>query len=353
MSQQKIAHTILSLHPKKAAEVLQQMDEQTVLAVGEAVLRHANDPLSETGELLSATAAAAAAAQKYSASANTNHTENPKESLKENKAAQALRAFARETQKPQEKPSPLHIVRALYSVAFGAERASELVKLLLRAQVNRRLDFVRVYKEDEILAVIKDESPVVISIVLGAVYPRVAGKVLTMLPAETRAAVVRQMARQSTPDINSIEAVEHTVRRRLHEVTAAEPADTPGGLAGLSSIVAKLSADAQNALLEQLDDEDLSQRLREKLFSWDLCFSLPKKDVGELMDEFSIRDLAKMCAVYGPEAQKAFAHGLSEHNQMLLEDEVEIAKMDPRLKSDAAELKAVFSRRLRMALARV
>ncbi len=300
MSQKKIAEAILSLHPHKAADVLRRLDERTLIAVGEAILKH-----EETSRLVK---------KEYATTA----------------------ALKREIEPHN---SSLEVVKALYRVAFGIERSQELVKKILRRKIQRKLDFLKVYKNDEILRVIQNESPFVISIVLSAMNSRNAAQVLTMFSQAMRAAVISQIAQQKNPEASIINIIEQTLKKKLHELTAREKFETDtGGVKGLSNILRHMDAEAQHILLNDLRDDALAIELEESLFSWELCFSVPKKHMSEILEKFTLYELAKIVTLCGDNACKAITHGLSMRNATLLEDEIALCKNDPMAKMNAKQL---------------
>ena len=314
----KIAHTILSLPPLKAGEVLRHMDTQEVLEVGEAVLKYAQAPLLH-----------------YLQKATSQQTET----------ISSLNILQKRT---KEKKSSLEIVKALYRIAFGQKKSQELIKELLRRQVIHKLSFLNVYKDTEILEALENESPLVISMVIGVLKPRNAAKILTLLPKETRASVIQQLSHQSEPDARVVDIVENTLRSKLHTITSKEKSVSTGGIDGLKNILSHLPLETQNTLLNNLNDTSLSQQMKDKLFSWDICDSIDKRYLEETLSEFTLQELARVSFVFGAEVQNAIEKGLSERNKELLEDEIELCKNNPPSKNQTEEIKNTLRDRIRI-----
>ncbi len=293
MSKEKIAQLLLTLPPLKAGEVLRNLDEHSILKSGQAVLDDLNNKIPSTS------------------TASPPHATSEKIFIKET-----------ETPQPAEK-----VVKALYTIAFGEKKADTLFKKLIKKQVVDSFDFLNLYNEDILITTFKDESPLILGVILGYMQSKKAAKILSFFKPQKRAHIIMQMAQHKYPNTIALQAIIQTLKHKITEVIKEkEHLESPGGVTRLTEILSQLPIEQQDTLLSHIKDNTLKNNVSKHLISWKMLLSLSSHDIHTIIKKCPIKELAMLVFTDGVVAHQIITKGLSAHNNDILTEEIQLCK---------------------------
>lgn len=298
-SQQKVAHVLLSLSPKDAANVLKPLSEDELMFVGESILKFA----------------------KTISKKNTT-TDNAFAETETNDEQSSMRL-------PVSDFSELEVVKALYRITFGQNRAIQLIEKLLRRNLDHRLSFLKKYSSQHIFSTIQKESNNVIGLVLGSLAPRVAAEIIRLFDSEKRRDIIKVIAIQNHPNPIVIETIESILRKNLDALVQEDKKNTTlDGEHNLFLILDRLDSNGQDAILDNLEDAKMRERLEYKLFSWSSLELLSTKTMEQILAEFDNKDLARLMLIDGIDANSVLPQIISEGRMKFIEEEYDLLKDD-------------------------
>lgn len=177
--------------------------------------------------------------------------------------------------------------------AFGQHRARELWQRVVGEHARRPFGSLADADPNQIAALLQQEPPQVVALVLCHLDPSVAARVLSGLPVETRAEVVERMGRMDRAAPEVVEIVERLMERRLTGGVRREHVEV-GGIDAVVRVLNQVGRSAERAILEELShrDAELAERIRERLFTFDDLARLDSRTIQRILREVDIqRDL--------------------------------------------------------------
>jgi flagellar motor switch protein FliG len=139
----------------------------------------------------------------------------------------------------------------------------------------------------------------VASLILAHVEPKLAARILQAMSPEAQREIVPRIAKMQKIDPEVVRRAEEMLRSKVRD--AAQPVgDEVDGKSALTEILRYMSPDREKAILEELEPNVASQ-IRKLLFTMEVVFQIPDKDLQRLMRDYADRELALV--IRGAEGQ--------------------------------------------------
>lgn len=207
--------------------------------------------------------------------------------------------------------------------AFGRERAKEILDRTLTARQRKPFDFLADVEAEQLLSLLKNEPPSVLSTVLPYLDPAKAGKVLASLDPEAQKQTVKRIAALSTLVPEVLEKIEDALRDRLRTQgkIVTEEIDGSSVLAG---ILREMDYSSGEALLSDLEETDrgLSDQVRKKVLTIDVVFLLADQDLQTVLRDFDDKEIAVLLKGKTDEVRDRILSGVSARRRMVISEEV-------------------------------
>jgi flagellar motor switch protein FliG len=257
---EKAAHFLMVVGRDEAAEVLRHLDDEQVEAVTREIARIGTLSRSEAQKVLEEVGAAGG------------------EELQDRHGGPA-------------------VAREFLNRAFGEERAEEVYDRLGIGESDR-FAFLEELEPQQVVLLLKEESPPVIATILSTLNAAPAARVVGLLPEELRAEVVLRMARMNAVSPQVLERVEEVLKERIRQ-QGKLVSNQIDGRGVLASILRHMDLAGERAVLESLaeEDPDLARSIRDRLFTIDSILAVDDRDLQQMLTEFDEHEIA--CVLIG------------------------------------------------------
>jgi flagellar motor switch protein FliG len=185
--------------------------------------------------------------------------------------------------------------KEMLEAAFGTEKGDTFYRKIIEKTVPHPFAFLNDLQPDHIIALVREESAPVISLILSHIDPLIGAKVLTALPIEIKKQVVQRIASMDkiTPEV--IRKTEEILKEKIKtegEVVASQI----DGKSRLVEILKNLDASQGKKIMDELSikNPELASELESKLFSLDIVFRISDKEVQTILRDIADLELAKL-----------------------------------------------------------
>lgn len=221
--------------------------------------------------------------------------------------------------------------------ALGEQKAFEIISKMTNSLQVRPFDFVRKADANQIINFIQNEHPQTIALILSYLKPQQAGQVLAELAEDKQADVVRRIAVMNRTSPEVIKEVETVLEKKLSNLVT-EGYTTIGGIDSVVDILNSVDRSTEKNIMETLEVEDyeLSDEIRKKMFVFDDIISLDNRSVQlVLRQEIDNKELAIALKGSGEEVKKLIFANLSKRLAAMIREEMEF--MGPVRRADVEE----------------
>ncbi|WP_250229351.1 flagellar motor switch protein FliG [Anaeropeptidivorans aminofermentans] len=221
--------------------------------------------------------------------------------------------------------------------ALGEQKAFEIISKMTSSLQVRPFDFVRKADANQVINFIQNEHPQTIALILSYLKPQQAGQVLSELAPEKQADVVRRIAVMNRTSPEVIKEVEHALEKKFSNLVT-EGYATIGGIDSVVDILNSVDRTTEKNIMETLevDDYELSDEIRKKMFIFDDIISLSNRDVQlVLRQDIDNKELAIALKGANEEVKKLIFSNLSKRLAAMIKEDMEF--MGPVRKADVEE----------------
>ena len=225
--------------------------------------------------------------------------------------------------------------RSILSRAFGEEQA-ETILLRALGEKRRHFAFLGELEAAHVRALVKDESPAVVALVLGHMSPTDAADVLKLLPGDVRVSVLRRMARSQEVDIEVVRRVEESLRAKVERIATAQSEELDGR-STLAEILRHMDHAHEELLLEALEERDaeLVADIEDRLFTIDTLLLIDDRQLADVLRAYSDHDLALVLKGKDEEIRAKVLRNLSDRRRGIVAEEYRF--LGPVPKREVAE----------------
>ncbi len=206
--------------------------------------------------------------------------------------------------------------------AFGAERGQELFDKVLPFGGRKPFDFLDDLQPEQILMILKNEPPYVMSIVLSFLKPELSSHIISKLQPDSRKEIIFRIARQGEIAPGVIDKMEGVFRDRIRAQgrIVTEEIDGKSVLAG---ILKHMDIRAEESILEELENENkhLAEQIKENIYTVDLLLRMDDKDVQYLLRDFDNSEIAIIIKGKSDSVRTKLLDNLSERRRVMIEEE--------------------------------
>ncbi|TVR54306.1 MAG: flagellar motor switch protein FliG [Gemmatimonadales bacterium] len=184
--------------------------------------------------------------------------------------------------------------RRLLVKAFGETKANQILKRV-EAQLSETLTLAPLKKADaqQVAALIRNEHPQTLALIVAHLPPRQAGEVLRELPAEIGSRILFRMARMEKvlPDI--LQVVERILGSGS-QLSFAESSMVSGGPEAVANVLNQLVGGMDRELLDGMAelDAELARDIKELMFVFEDILQLDDQAVARILREVETREMA-------------------------------------------------------------
>ncbi len=295
----KTAILLFALGPEAAAPIVQKMDDDMLVRVGQR--------MSELGKI----------------------------------DAETLESVCREYLDMHRSDDPLlrstrKDVMGLLQYAVDEERRERVLAGLNAPRKLSIWEKLSRLKPEMIKPYVEQEHPQTVALILGNIDPSVASRVIALLPEDMQMSVVMRMSKIETVPADLVREIEETLEEELSGMEGASGL-TFDGMVSVVEILKKLDKTVSKPILERLQekDEELFQQVDRMLLVFEDLNELSDRDIQTILKHISSDDLVKALKGAPDELAEKFFGNMSSRAAEIMREDMEV--MGPLKLADVEE----------------
>jgi flagellar motor switch protein FliG len=213
--------------------------------------------------------------------------------------------------------------KMLVQKSVGDEKA-EIVLGSMESKKGMPGEFLRRCDPRLLANMLRGEHPQTIALVLSTLGAKKAGDALVSLPDRVQSDVIMRMAYLEKVDTMVIEEIEKVLQEQLETVIGAEGKQL-GGVDVVASILNQMDRTLETELLGRLEEmnPDLTDRIRQLMFTFEDLLKLDDKNVQILLKETSSDDITLALKGASDAMKEKIFTNMSERAAAMLKEDLE------------------------------
>lgn len=214
--------------------------------------------------------------------------------------------------------------RSVLEKAYGAEMAQKLMEKVSKSMQTKAFEFVRKSDYKNLLAIIQNEHPQTIALVLSYVNSEQASAVLQELPREKRVEVVERIAKMESASPETVKAIESTLERKFAAVVSMDLTEV-GGINYVADVLNKVDRGTEKYIFDELSARDpaLVEEIKKKMFVFEDILSLDSMSIQRFIRDVETKDLAIAIKGSNSEVAATLYANMPQRMQESIQQEIE------------------------------
>lgn len=182
--------------------------------------------------------------------------------------------------------------RNVLEKAYGTQMATSLLERVTKSLRTKAFEFIRKADYKNIIAIIQNEHPQTIAMILSYARADQAASVIAELPKEVRLEVVERIATmdRTSPDI--VKIVEQNLEQKFSSLMSLDYAEF-GGVNYIADIMNNMDRANEKFIFDELTrkDSELCEEIRKKMFVFEDITTLDDMSIQRFLREVDSKDL--------------------------------------------------------------
>lgn len=232
-------------------------------------------------------------------------------------------------------------------VDWKGDRGNEIVERLITDIEATPFGFVRKSNPEKLSAVLAEEHPQAVALVLAHQPAAYAATVLGYFDAETQAEIALRVGTMGKTSPDVIRTIESFLQSQVTPEQRTELA-TLGGIEELADVLNNSDKTTEKAILERLGaiDSDLAEEVQALMFIFDDITTLDDRAIQRVLQDVNAQELALAMKGVSSEVNDAIVRNMSQRAAESLKEEIELLGPARRPDVEAARRKVVAAVRL-------
>lgn len=187
---------------------------------------------------------------------------------------------------------------------FGPEQANALFDRITKQLKSKAFAFVRKADYKNLLAIVQNEHPQTIALILSYARSDQASAILSELPKDIRIEVVERIAKMDSASPEFVKSIEATLERKFANLVTTESMEI-GGVNYIADVMNSVDRATEKYIFDELvmRDPKLAEEIRQKMFVFEDIVNLDSMSIQAFLNEIDSKDLA--IAIKGSTAEVA------------------------------------------------
>ena len=214
--------------------------------------------------------------------------------------------------------------RNVLEKAYGSELAQKLMEKVSKSMQTKAFEFVRRSDYKNLLAIIQNEHPQTIALVLSYVNSEQASHVLQELPKEKRVEVVERIAKMESASPETVKSIEATLERKFAAVVSMDLTEV-GGINYVADVLNKVDRGTEKYIFDELSarDPSLVEEIKKKMFVFEDILSLDSMSIQRFIRDVETKDLAIAIKGSNSEVAATLYANMPQRMQESIQQEIE------------------------------
>ncbi len=208
--------------------------------------------------------------------------------------------------------------------AFGPDAAAKLMDKVSRSMQAKAFEFVRKSDYKNLLAIMQNEHPQTIALILSYINSDQASAVLSELPKEKRVEVVERIAKMESASPETIATIEATLERKFAAVVSMDLTEV-GGVNYVADILNHVDRATEKYIFDELSVRDpaLVDEIKKKMFVFEDILGLDSMSIQRFIRDVEVKDLAVAIKGSNSEVAAALYANMPQRMQETIQQEIE------------------------------
>ncbi len=238
--------------------------------------------------------------------------------------------------------------RRVLEKAFGAKEASQILQRI-ESQLHDHISLVNFKSADpaQLSAVIRNEHPQIISVLLAFLGPDHAAAVLRGFDTRLGGDVLLRMARLERIHPDALKVIEASLGAESDLVSGVE-SSRAGGPKVVAEVLNRASAETEKELMDTLanGDPELAEQVKNLMFVFEDMVNLDNAAIARVLRDVDTKELAMALKVASEELKEKLFSTLSNRAREALQEEIEF--LGPVRVSEVENAQATVVRTVRV-----
>jgi flagellar motor switch protein FliG len=194
--------------------------------------------------------------------------------------------------------------REVLEKAFGSQQANALFDKITKQLKTKAFSFVRKSDYKNLLAIVQNEHPQTIALILSYSRSDQASAILSELSKDVRIDVVERIARMDSASPDVVKSIEETLEKKFASLANMESMEV-GGINYIADVMNNVDRATEKFIFDELIQRDpkLAEEIRQKMFVFEDVVFLDSMSIQTFLKECDPKDLA--VAIKGSTAEVA------------------------------------------------
>lgn len=177
--------------------------------------------------------------------------------------------------------------------AFGPQAAQNLFDKITKQLKTKAFSFVRKADYKNLLAIVQNEHPQTIALILSYARSDQASAILSELPKDIRIEVVERIAKMDAASPDVVKSIEATLERKFANLVTMDSMEV-GGVNYIADVLNNVDRSTEKFIFDELNlrDPKLADDIRQKMFVFEDITSLDSMAIQAFIKEVDPKDLA-------------------------------------------------------------
>ncbi len=214
--------------------------------------------------------------------------------------------------------------RDVLEKAFGEASAQQLMDKVTKSLKVKAFDFMRKADAKNMLAIVQNEHPQTIALILSYVRADQASMVLSELPREKRVDVVERIAKMDSASPDVIKSIEETLEKKFSTIVTTDMAEV-GGINYIADVLNHVDRATEKFIFDELSvrDPDLVNDIRQKMFVFEDILSLDEASIQRFIRDVDSKDLAVAIKGSSPDVTAILYANMPQRMQESIQADIE------------------------------
>ncbi len=214
--------------------------------------------------------------------------------------------------------------REILEKAFGENMALSLMDKVTKSLKTKAFDFMRKADAKNMLAIVQNEHPQTIALILSYVRADQASSVLAELPKDKRVDVVERIAKMDSASPEIIKAIEDTLEKKFSSIVTMDIAEV-GGVNYIADVLNHVDRGTEKHIFDELSTRDpaLVNEIRQKMFVFEDILNLDESSIQRFIRDVDTKDLAVAIKGSTPEVTAILFANMPQRMQESIQSDIE------------------------------
>jgi flagellar motor switch protein FliG len=216
--------------------------------------------------------------------------------------------------------------RQLLARAVGPRRGTEILERISVHQQLSSFEMLKNANPTEVAALLQEEMPQTIALVLSYLEAKVAADILTSMSKENQVEVTLRLAAMDRVSPQVVQQVEKNLKSKLSSVINEADFRATGGVAFLVKMLNQVDRGVQKSIFESLEvtNAKLVEEIRANMFTFDDVIKLDDRAMQRVLRDVNKADLALALKGAPEHLKEKVFNNLSERARENLKEEIDI-----------------------------